>query len=176
MFRSELEVEGQASVAVGAILEGKGEAVGSWGSEAGDEVLVFELDSISLIIGLLELDGFGVEEDSIQLDIDVHCGELGVVGGGSELNKGILTTSMSLLVFLTGWAARLSFSMVQAPLPQIVKGQGMACSSVVSLFLKIVKAEIEQTSAMSTRSDLFMFQLIILLSDIINTRYLNWEG
>lgn len=176
MLRSKLKVESEASVISSVILEGKGKAVGSRRSETGDEILVFELNSITIIVSLLEIDSFRVEEDSVEFDIDINSGELGIVSGSSKLNKSSITTSISLLAFLTGWAARLNFSIVQAPLPQIVKGQGIAWSSVVSLFLKMVKAEMEQTSAMKTKSDLFMFStLIILLRNIINTAYLKLE-
>ena len=121
---------------------------------------------------MLEIDRFRVEEDSVELDVDVNRGELGIISGSSKLNKRDLTTSMSLLAFLTGVEARVNFSMVQAPSPQRVKGQGMAFSSAGSLFWKMVKAEREQMSAMKTKSDLFMFSTLIILLKLSQTLFL----
>ena len=84
---SKLEVEGQASIILSIVLESESEAVSSRGSEAGDEVLVFELDSVILVIALFKVNRFWVEEDSIQLDINVNAGELSIVTGSSKLNK-----------------------------------------------------------------------------------------
>jgi hypothetical protein len=122
--------------------------------------LISELDGVALSVGLLELDGFGVQENTVELDIDVDSGELGVVGGSAQLNQVFLTTSMSLLAFLVGCAARVSFSMVQSPVPQGLKGQGMDWRESVC---RMVKAESEQTSARNNTIDLFMISTLIIL-------------
>lgn len=125
--------------------------------------MVFEFNSVSVTVGLLEVDAFGVEEDSVELDIDVNSLEGSIVSCSSQLNLISSTTSMSLLVFLTGWAPRVSFSMVQSPFPQTVKGQGMAWRVGVRAFWTRVNAEREQRRARKKRRVFPMFQLVIIL-------------
>lgn len=156
---SQFEVEAEASVVLSVVLEGELEAVGAGRGEPGNVVLVLELDSVALVVGLLEVDGLVVEEDAVELDIDVDLREGSVISGSSNLNSQSSTTSMSLLDSLLGVAPMVSFSIVHCPCPQIVKGQLMALGAADWPFWKMVKADSEQTSARNTMADLLMFQL-----------------
>ena len=84
---SKLEVEGQASIIFSIVLESESKTIGSRGSETGDEVLVFELNSVIHTIALFKINAFRMEEDSVKLDINVNGSELSIISGSSKLNK-----------------------------------------------------------------------------------------
>jgi hypothetical protein len=67
-----------------------------------------------------------VQEDPIKLDLQGDFLEADVVVGGAGLSKEGSTTVMSSLVLRAGVEPRVSFSAVQVPLPQTVKGQLMS--------------------------------------------------
>jgi len=86
-MRSQFEWEGQTSVIFWTILEVESQAVGSRRGKSGDEVFIFELNSVFLLVGLFKVDGFGVEGSSVEFDVEDHLGERGVFSGFAELNK-----------------------------------------------------------------------------------------
>jgi hypothetical protein len=68
-----------------------------------------------------------VKEHTIQLDVNVNGGERNIIVSCTKLNRTKITTSMSSLMFLAGFWAKVKDSIVQPAFPQIVKGQEIAC-------------------------------------------------